>query len=63
MFNHQYKHIQYKCSILSGLAVIGLRKDGGWESLENYTPIYSAVIKVMCVLVVYQSILKREDEI
>jgi len=63
MFNYPYKLTQYKCGIISGLAVMGICKDGGWESPKNYTPIYSAVIKVAWVLVVYQSVLKREDDI
>lgn len=48
--------------MISGLAVIRLRDDGGLVEAVDYTPIYSAVIKVACMLVTYQSYLQREDE-
>lgn len=61
--DHQMKQGQYDSTIISGLAVMGLRDDGGWMEAVDYTPIYSAVIKVARMLVVYQSYLQREDEV
>lgn len=63
MFDHEFKHGQYENAIISGLAVMGLRDDGGWVSALDYTPIYSAVIKVVRMLVVYQSIVEQREEI
>ena len=42
---------------------MGLREDGGWVSAENYTPIYSAVIKMARILVAYQAVVEQKDEI
>ncbi|KAK4441880.1 hypothetical protein QBC34DRAFT_457824 [Podospora aff. communis PSN243] len=53
LFNHQYKHTHYKNAIISGLA----------ERPENYTPIYSAVIKVARILVLYQAVREQQNEI
>ncbi|KAM7208117.1 telomere-linked helicase 1, partial [Rhypophila decipiens] len=63
LLDHQYTHTHYESAMISGLAVIGIREDGGWESVENYTPIYSAVIKMARMLVVYQAVLEQQDEI
>ncbi|KAK4465287.1 hypothetical protein QBC42DRAFT_169111, partial [Cladorrhinum samala] len=57
-FDHQYNHTHYKNVIISGLAIIGIRKDNGWEKPDNYTPIYSTVIKVVRILIVYQAIIE-----
>ena len=63
LFDHPLKHTHYENAIISGLAVMGLREDGGWVSAENYTPIYSAVIKIVRMLVVYQAVVEQKDEI
>ena len=44
---------EYRSAIISGLAIMGIRKDGGWIDVMDYTPIYSAVIKVVYAIVVY----------
>lgn len=58
MIDHEFRHTQYENGLISGLAVIGLRDDGGWASAMDYTPVYSAVIKVMRMLVVYLRVSK-----
>lgn len=63
LLDHQYKHTHYESAMISGLAVMGIREDGGWENVENYTPIYSAVIKIARMLVVYQAVSEQQDEI
>lgn len=63
LFDHPLKHTHYENAIISGLAVMGLREDGGWVSAENYTPIYSAVIKMARILVAYQAVVEQKDEI
>lgn len=62
-FDQEFKHTHYENAIISGLAVMGLRDDGGWVDANDYTPIYSAVIKVVRMLVVYQSVVEQQDEI
>ncbi|KAI8676076.1 hypothetical protein NCS57_00511100 [Fusarium keratoplasticum] len=49
--------------VIAGLAVMGIRKDGGWMDVLDYTPIYSAVIKVARAMVVYQSYQERQAEV
>ncbi|KJZ69024.1 hypothetical protein HIM_11583 [Hirsutella minnesotensis 3608] len=61
--DHQLKQGHYDNVIISGLAVLGVRDDGGWVSAMDYTPLYSAVIKTARMMVVYQSYWEREDEI
>lgn len=63
LLDHQYKQSHYDSAIISGLAVLGIRDDGGWVEAMNYTPVYSAVIKVARMLVLYQSCLEREEDI
>jgi hypothetical protein len=63
LLDHPFKDSHYESAIISGLAVMGLRDDGGWARPEDYTPVYSAVIKVARMLVVYQAVLEREDAI
>jgi hypothetical protein len=44
---------EYCSVIISGLAVMGIWKDGGWMDVLDYMPIYSAVIKIARAMVVY----------
>ncbi|EMT67217.1 Putative ATP-dependent DNA helicase Q1, partial [Fusarium odoratissimum] len=53
----------YDSIIISALAVMGLDEGGGWVPVTNYTPVYSAVIKVARYLVLYQSILERQGQV
>ncbi|KAK7413100.1 hypothetical protein QQX98_008048 [Neonectria punicea] len=63
-FDHPFKNgNHYESIMISALAVMGLeREGGGWVLVTNYTPIYSAVIKVARYLVLYQSILERHGQ-
>ncbi|KAK0744615.1 hypothetical protein B0T21DRAFT_429238, partial [Apiosordaria backusii] len=38
LFDHQFKHTQYENAIISGLAVMGIREDGGWVTPEITRP-------------------------
>ena len=51
--DHALPQGEYENALISGLAVMGMRGDGGWVSALDYTPVYSAVIKVMRMLVLY----------
>ncbi|KAK1948837.1 hypothetical protein LY78DRAFT_622667, partial [Colletotrichum sublineola] len=58
-----YKQGPQESVIISALAVLGIREDGGWHHATEYTTNYSAVIKVAKILVVYQAWLERQDEV
>lgn len=62
MDNHQLGDYHYDSILLSALAVMGMREDGGWESPLNYTPIYSAVVKIYRMVVLYRAYIKRQQE-
>ncbi|TVY62641.1 hypothetical protein Focb16_v004353 [Fusarium oxysporum f. sp. cubense] len=63
LLDHRLAAGEYRSAIISGLAVIGIRKDGGWMDVLDYTPIYSAVIKIARAMVVYQSYVERQAEV
>ncbi|KAK3896362.1 hypothetical protein C8A05DRAFT_40130, partial [Staphylotrichum tortipilum] len=63
LLDHQYRDTPYESTLISGLAVLGIREDGGWVGPGDSTPQYSAVIKIARILVVYQSVVEREDEV
>lgn len=62
--DHQIKSGRHDENIvISALAVMGLKEDGGWMMPLEYTPIYSAVVKVSRMMVLHQSIKERDKEI
>ncbi|KAL9572228.1 hypothetical protein ACKAV7_003641 [Fusarium commune] len=69
--DHRFRNgDHYRSIIISALAIMGLADGGGdmdtvsgWLTAMDYTPIYSAVIKVARYLVLYQSILERSDQV
>ncbi|KAF9770082.1 hypothetical protein IL306_012414 [Fusarium sp. DS 682] len=63
LLDHRLTAGEYRSGIISGLAVLGIRKDSGWMDVMDYTPIYSAVIKVARAMVVYQSYRERQAEV
>jgi hypothetical protein len=63
LLDHRLKESHYKSVLLSGLAVMGLREDGGWVAAQDYTTNYSAVIKLARMVVVRQGYLERKDEV
>ena len=63
LFDHELKHSAYESALISALAVLGLRGDGGWVSPLDYTTTYSAVIKLGRMLVLRQAYEEREDEV
>ncbi|OBS16737.1 hypothetical protein FPOA_12677 [Fusarium poae] len=63
LLDHRLTAGEYRSGIISGLAVLGIRKDGGWMDVMDYTPMYSAVIKVARAMVVYQSYRERKEEV
>ncbi len=61
LLDHKLGDQEYSSAIISGLAVLGLRGDGGWADVETYTPILSAVIKIARMLVLQQAYEIRQD--
>jgi hypothetical protein len=41
--------------LISRLVILGIREDGGWLDAEDYTPKYSAVIKLAHLMVVEEA--------
>ena len=63
LFDHHYHSSPYESVVISGLAVMGIRDDNGWVDVSDYTMRYSAVIKVMRIMVVARSITEMEREV
>lgn len=61
LLDHQLGDDEYESVIISGLAVLGIREDGGWLNAEDYTTKYSGIIKITRMLVLYRSYIERED--
>jgi hypothetical protein len=63
LLNHPLKENEYQSALISGLAVLGIRDDDGWLDAEDYTPKYSAIIKLARLMVVQKGYFQRQDEI
>ena len=63
LLNHPLKDDEYKSAIISGLAVLGIQDDEGWLDAEDYTPKYSAVIKLARLMVVQEAYEQRQNAI
>ncbi|KAL1972774.1 hypothetical protein VTN31DRAFT_7188 [Thermomyces dupontii] len=46
---------EFQSGLISGLAVLGIREDGGWEPASSFTPVLSAMIKIARMLVALQA--------
>ena len=51
LLNQPLQDDEYKSVLISGMAVLGMREDDGWLDAEDYTPKYSAVIKLARLIV------------
>ncbi len=49
--------------MISGLAVLGIQEDDRWLDIEDYTPKYSAVIKLAWLMVVQEAYKRRQEAI
>jgi hypothetical protein len=52
LLNQLLQDNEYKSVLISGLAMLGMREDDRWLDAEDYTPKYSAVIKLARLIVV-----------
>jgi superfamily II DNA helicase RecQ len=63
LLDHDLVDNEYQSAIISGLAVLGVREDKGWENPEDYTPKLSAVIKLARLMVVQMAYQARQAAI
>ena len=49
--------------LISGLAILGMREDDRWLDTKDYTPKYSAVIKLAWLIVVQEAYKRRQEAI
>ena len=63
LLNHPLQDNEYQNAIISGLAVMGIRDDDGWIDAEDYTPKYSAIIKLARLMVVQEGYEQRQEAI
>jgi len=61
--NQPLQDDEYKSVLISGLAILGMREDDGWLDAEDYTPKYSAVIKLARLMVVQEAYERRREAI
>ena len=55
LLNQPLQDNKYKSVLISGLAILGMREDNGWLDAEDYTPKYSAIIKLAWLMVVQEA--------
>jgi len=63
LLNQPLQDNEYKSVLISGLAVLGMQEDEGWLDAEDYTPKYSAVIKLARLMVVQEAYERRREAI
>src|SRR6266536_3642655 len=63
LLNQPLQDDEYKSVLISGLAILGMREDDGWLDAEDYTPKYSAVIKLARLMVVQEAYERRWEAI
>lgn len=63
LLDHQLQDNEYQSGLISALAVLGIKEKGGWSDALEYTPKYSAIIKLARLMVVQRGYEKRQDEI
>ena len=63
LLNHPLQDNEYQNVIISALVVMGIRDDDGWLDAEDYTPKYSAIIKLARLMVVQEGYERRQEAI
>jgi hypothetical protein len=62
ILDHQFQDDEYKSVLISACAALGIREDGGWLGAEDYTPKYSAIIKLARLMVVEEAYQLRQEK-
>jgi hypothetical protein len=60
LLDHPLQDNEYESAMISALAVLGMRDDEGWLDAEDYTPKYSAAIKLARLMVVQEAYERKE---
>ncbi|PVH71468.1 hypothetical protein DL98DRAFT_615427, partial [Cadophora sp. DSE1049] len=63
LLNQPLQDDEYKSVLISGLAILGMQEGEGWLDAEDYTPKYSAVIKLARLMVVQEAYERRREAI
>ncbi len=63
LLDHDIKDDKYSSAIISAIAVMGIKEEGGWCSPLNYTLKMSAIIKVARIMAVYSAHQARKEDI
>jgi superfamily II DNA helicase RecQ len=63
LLHHPVQETEYHSPLISGLAVLGLGPDQQWLTALDFTPKYSAVIKLARIMVVYDAYRRRHRNI
>ena len=61
LLNHPLQDNEYQNVIISGLAMMGIWDDDGWLDAKDYTPKYSAIIKLARLIIVQEGYEQRQD--
>src|SRR5512140_2273885 len=62
LLDHPIPDSEYDSILLSALAAMGIREDGGWLQPSQYTTTYSAIIKIARIVVIQQSFLEVQEQ-
>ena len=63
LLDHPLQDDEYKSAIISGLAVLMIKGEKGWQDAEDFTTKYSAVIKLARLMVVQEAYEQRQEQI
>lgn len=63
LLNHPLQDNEYKSALISAMAVLGIREDDGWFDAEDYTPKFSAVIKLSRLMVIQDAWEQRREKV
>jgi hypothetical protein len=63
LLDHNLVDNEYKSPVISGLAVMGVREDKGWDAPEDYTPKLSGIIKLARLMVIQMAYQARQASI
>jgi hypothetical protein len=60
--DQQLQDDEYKSVLISACAALGIREDGGWFGAEEYSPKYSAIIKLARLIVIEEAYQLRQEK-
>ena len=63
LLDHPLQDNEYESAIISGLAVLMIKGEKGWHDAEDFTPKYSAVIKLARLMVIQEAYQQRQEQI